>query len=136
MSDDTWADEGGGINDAAPNLASRTRLSDVSEHHDVIFDVLSVARRRYLIYYLLAVDGNVVEFETAVNAVYQYEVGGAEPDDDVPRENVRIDLHHVQVPRLVEAGILEYDRRQGTIRFRGDPALEEWAEHARYKELE
>lgn len=136
MSDDTCADEGRGINEGAPNLTSITRFSDVSEYHDVLFDVLSVARRRYLVYYLLTLDVNVVEFEAAVNAVYRYEAAGTESDDDVLRENVRIDLHHTQVPRLADAGILEYDRRQGTIRFRGDPALEEWAEHARYKEFE
>lgn len=135
MSDNTCADEGGEINEGAPNLTSITRFSDVSEYHDVIFDVLSVARCRYLIYYLLALDGNVAGFEAAVNAVYRYEAAGTEYDD-APRENIRVDLHHTQVPRLAEAGILEYDRRQGTLRFRGDPALEEWAEHVRSKELD
>lgn len=135
MSDDTRADEGKGTGGETTDLASITRLSDVTEHHDVIFDVLSVARRRYLIYYLLTLDGNVAELEAAVNAVCRYEAAGTE-GDDAPRENVRIDLHYTQVPRLAEAGILDYDRRQRTIRFRGDPALEEWAEHARYKELD
>lgn len=135
MSDDTRADEGKGTSGETTDLASITRLSDVTEHHDVIFDVLSVARRRYLLYYLLTLDGNVAELEAAVNAVCRYETAGTE-GDDAPRENVRIDLHYAQVPRLAEAGVLDYDRRQRTIRFRGDPALEEWAEHARYKELD
>ena len=136
MSDDTCADKGRGINEGTPNLTSITRHPDVSDYHDVVFDALSVARRRYLIYYLLSLDANVVEFEAAVNAVYKYEAAGTENEDTTLRENVRVDLHHTHVPRLANAGLLEYDRRQGTIRFRGDSVLEEWAVHARYKELE
>lgn len=135
MSDDTWGGVKGGINDREPNLTSKTRLAEVTEQHDVIFDALSAARRRYLLYYLQALDTNVVEFEAAVNAVCKCESSGTD-GDEAPRETVRIDLHHTHVPRLEEAGILDYDRRQGTIRFRGDPALEEWAGHARWKEFE
>lgn len=135
MSDDTWENEGGGISEEAEDLAAITRLSDATEYHDRIFDVLSVARRRYLIYYLFTLDTEIVEFEAAVNAVYKYEAAGT-GSDDTPRKNVRINLHHTHVPRLEEAGILDYDRRQGTIRFRGDPVLEEWVEHVRYEELE
>lgn len=135
MSDDTWEDEGGGINEGAVNLTSITRLTDATEHHDAIFDALSAARRRYLLYYLLTLDTNVVEFEAAVNAVSKYEAAGTD-SDDAPGETIRIDLHHTQVPCLEEAGILDYDRRQGTIRFRGGPVLEEWIEYARRKELE
>lgn len=135
MSDDNWSGDEGEINEGRKSRPSIMRRSDVTEHHDTIFDVLSVARRRYLVYYLFSVDVNVVEFEAAVNAVCKYEAAGTESDDDTPRRNVRVDLHHTQIPRLAEAGLLDYDSRQGTIQFQGGPALEEWAEHVRYKEL-
>lgn len=33
-------------------------------------------------------------------------------------------LHHATLPRLEDAGIVEYDVRSNTARYRGDPELE------------
>jgi hypothetical protein len=114
---------------------SVTRHSGVTENLDTVFELLSDARRRYLLYYLFAMDGTVAEFEAAVNAVYRYEVAGSDGDGSA-RENVGIALHHSHLPHLADAGVIDYDRRHGTIRFTGSPALEEWLEHAQYKELD
>lgn len=112
------------------------RDSTVTDSLSTIFSLLCDSRRRYLLYYLFTLDGTVVEFEAAVNAVYKYEAAEREAGDHSSREDVRITLHHDHLPRLANAGVLEYDRRQGTIRFTEPSVLEEWAEHARYKELE
>lgn len=45
-------------------------------------------------------------------------------DDDA--ERIRIRLHHVTLPRLAEYGVIEYDPRSNTARYRGRPTLETW----------
>nr|WP_158058413.1 hypothetical protein [Halorussus halophilus] len=81
-------------------------------------------------------DGEVAEIEDAVKGVSKYKVAGKETDIQVNRENVRIELHHSLLPKLEDAEVIEYDPRQGTIRFTGDAALDEWVEHAQHKEVE
>ncbi len=81
-------------------------------------------------------EGTVTEFEAAVNAVYTHETAGTDTDNHSTREEVRIDLRHTHLPRLADAGAVDYDRRHGTIRFTDSPALEEWVDHAQYKEFD
>lgn len=39
-------------------------------------------------------------------------------------DRVRLRLHHSMLPRLVEAGVVEYDHEEGTARYRGHGLLE------------
>lgn len=136
MSEDLFRTDEGGQIDGGGNRAPGTRHSTATENLDTVFDLFCNSRRRYLLDYLFTVDGDVVEFEDTVNAVYKYETAGMETGDHSSREDVRITLHHNHLPRLANAGILDYDRRHGTIRFTGHPMLEDWVEHARPKEPE
>lgn len=136
MSDDLFKTGEGGRSDGGGNRTSGTRHSTGTENLGAVFDLFSNSRRRYLLEYLFTVAGDVVEFEAAVNAVYKYETAGTEAGDYSSRENVEIALHHNHLPRLANEGILDYDRRHGTIRFTGHPTLEDWVEHGRLKELE
>lgn len=135
MSDDCFGQDTRGRKSEAEAPSSVTSYSTVTDDLDTICDILAEARRRYLLYHLLTIDGRVTELDTAVDAVWTYETAATEIDDP-PREAVRIDLHHVHLPRLADAGIVDYDQRQGTIRFSGHPSLEEFLEHTRYKELD
>ena len=38
-------------------------------------------------------------------------------------------LHHVTLPKLANAGVLEYDARSNTARYRGHPTAEKWVTH-------
>lgn len=135
MSDNLFKTDEGGQSDGT-NRTSGTRHSTATENLDTVFDLFSNSRRRYLLEYLFTVAGDVVEFEAAVNAVYKYETAGMEAGDHSSRENVGITLHHNHLPRLANEGILDYDRRHGTIRFTGHPTLEDWIGHDRLQELE
>lgn len=136
MSDDSSAREEGENIDGVKNPFSVSRYPTVTDSLNVIFGLLGDDHRRYLLYYLRGMDGAVAEFEAAVNAVYKYEAAGADTDDHASWEEIRIELHHTHLPRLADAEIVDYDPRHGTIRFTGHPALEEWVDHARYKELD
>lgn len=135
MSDDGSEVDKDGEKVGPRNPVSVTRYPTVTDNLDTVFELLSDARRRYLLYYLYTINEDVAEFEAAVDGVYEYEAAGTDTGDHATRENIKIELHHNHLPRLANAGVVDYDRRHGTIRFTGNPALEEWVEHAHYKEL-
>lgn len=101
---------------------------------DTVFSVLSARRRRYLLYFLFEMTGRIAELSQLVETIRYCEAGN-DVSAEVPEEDdVIIDLHHNQFPRLEEAGIIEYDPRHGTVRYTECPVIEEWLEHAYYKE--
>ncbi|MBZ6493972.1 DUF7344 domain-containing protein [Natrinema longum] len=118
---------------------------------DLVFDLLSNRRRRYVLYALADQSDGVATIERLTEAVIAFERTAA--DDDVGAEpnggsefddthdssddgtTVRMELQHTHLPKLENAGILEHDRRSETVRYWGQPSLEEWLEHARYKEI-
>lgn len=136
MSEDVFSGYGGGIIGDPSRPLPSTRHSQVTADLEMIFTVLRVARRRYLLYHLNGCDDGVMDTDDAVDAVCAYEKLGTEREGVLSREKVRIDLHHAQLPMLEEAGIIDYDSRQGTIRYHGFPPLDEWLEHARHRELD
>ena len=118
-----------------PSL-SVVRFPTVTDNLDTTFELLSNARRRYLLYYLVTMDSPVAEIDAAVNAVATYEASHPNTDTPPTQENIEIDLQHRHLPKLANAGIIDFDPRHGTIRYTGTPALEEWVDHAQYKEVE
>ena len=99
---------------------------------DQVFDLLSERRRRYVLYYLRDVEDGVASVEEVTEYVLRLE-----NDLDISGVARSIDtaLHHVHLPKLADSGVLEYDTRSETIRYWGQPSLDEWLEHAFHKEL-
>ncbi len=81
-------------------------------------------------------EGKVAEFDDAVEGISKYKAAGKETGNQVNQEKIRIELHHSLLPQLGDADVIDYDQRQGTIRFTGNSALEEWVDHAQHKEVE
>lgn len=116
---------------------------------DLIFDLLSNRRRRYVLYYLHdqpdgvatmdeVTDGVLTLQSTVSNADSGAEPGACpdpEPGSDERRQQLRTELQHTHLPKLADAGVIEHDRRSETIRYWTHPSLAEWLEHARHKEL-
>lgn len=82
---------------------------------DHVFDVLTVEHRR-LIVERLADENREVAFETLVTGVAA-EHSGIDPASlgDGDREPTRIALYHTHLPKLVDAGVIEFDRESGTV---------------------
>lgn len=99
---------------------------------DSLFDILASDRRRCVLYYLYRTDEQVATVDELVEFIL--EVKGVEGSPEEAYTNVAISLHHVELPRLVEEGVIEFDRRSKTVRYWSQPSLEEWLEHAWYKE--
>jgi len=103
---------------------------------DDIFDLLSSTRRRYAIYYLQQTPDGVATLDDLTEKVAAWETDTAA--DDVPEDfgqRVRTSLHHTHLPRLDDANIVDYDARSESIRYWGQPVLEEYAEHVAAMEL-
>jgi hypothetical protein len=42
------------------------------------------------------------------------------------KSSVEIALHHSALPKLADAGLIEYDARSNTARYRADSSIERW----------
>ena len=82
---------------------------------DTVFDILSNPRRRYVLYYLRQEDGPV-ELTTLAEHVAAWE---NETDIDAlgdqQRKRVYVSLYQTHVPKLHDAGVVRYDKDEGTV---------------------
>lgn len=95
--------------DAVPSLGDSNML-----------EVLSDRRRRYVLYYLTTVSNGVAELDELATQLRRWERAA---DDEVPDDHharIVASLHHVDLPKFAEAGVLEFDPRSDVVRYRGD----------------
>lgn len=50
------------------------------------------------------------------------------PSDPRSTAQIRTHLHHVDLPKLDEAGLVEYDARTATVRYREQAPIEGWGD--------
>ncbi len=91
--------------------------TDVSA--DLVFDLLSSQRRRMVLYYLRqsGAEMTVKEISQAIAA----------NENDIPvdelsrqqRKRVYVSLYQTHLPKLADAGVIDYDRENGVIRLTG-----------------
>lgn len=87
-------------------------------------EALSTRRRRYVIHVLMGLPDPVVSLDTLADELLEYERAA---NDAVPEDrgtNVRVRLHHVVLPALTQAGVLEYDSRSRMVRYEGEETCE------------
>ncbi len=126
MSDGNRDDRDGNTGPGSRNLSSAPSL-------DTVFDLLSARRRRYVIYYLVDMDDDTVDCDSLVEHVASLE---ADTDPSAERiDRIAADLYQIHLPKLDDAGVVDFDSRSDTVRFWGQPSIEEYAEHAAMQEL-
>jgi len=111
--------------DDANGCRHRPTLGATAEAHeslDTAFRLVSNRLRRYVLYHLVASDG-VSELEDVVDHVMDLEAKAGESTHQ--RRTVVTALEHNHLPQLAETGVIDYDRRSGTIRYYDYPILEE-----------
>jgi DNA-binding transcriptional ArsR family regulator len=90
---------------------------------DLVFTMLSNQRRRHVIHYLKQ-RGEQVTVRDLSRQVAAWENGvGVEQLDYKQRKRVYTSLHQTHLPKLDDAGIVEYDRDRGTVSL-GSAAVE------------
>jgi hypothetical protein len=118
---------------------SRPIAGEATPSLDLVFDLLSNQRRRYALYYLYEQSDGVATVDELADSIVANEQREAHSDSiegsDERRETIRTELQHAHLPKLADAGMIEHDRRSETVRYWTQPSLEEWLEHAYYKEL-
>lgn len=125
MSEERLPDGGGPDRDGAWTRAvplSAGEQSMTAAELDSLFGVLADRRRRRLLAYLAGTDDGVATVSELADHVAA---------DDADPERVTVSLHHAHLPRLEDAGIVEYDARSETVRYRGDPTVTAWVEFVR-----
>lgn len=96
-----------------------------------LFDALSTARCRYVLYLLLENEySNVTDLALQIAA--WEEDRSVEEVSDGEHERVSLSLMHNHLPRLADYGFVEYDRRSGDIvRAAGFEAVDDAVEQVR-----
>jgi hypothetical protein len=91
-----------------------------SRSRDELFQVLSNARRRYVIYYL-AREGPQLGLNQLATKIAAAETGTPEADiTGDERQRVYISLYQTHLPKLEEAGIVSYDDAERTVSLADD----------------
>lgn len=100
-----------------------TTSAQSSETEDECLNVLGYEQCRFVLHYFGYHSTEVATIDD-LSAFVRDQTQQAE---DAPRTRTR--LRHVTLPRLADAGVLEYDERSQTARYRGHPTLEAWVNH-------
>ena len=117
--------DGGGVDgdgawlEAIPQRAGERSIT--AAELDSLFEVLASSQRRRLLAHLVETDDDVATLPELAELL-------ADGDDD--RERATIRLHHTHLPKLEDEGIVEYDARSETVRYRGSAAVTAWIEFA------
>lgn len=96
------------------NPTSRRRTNPV----DAAFRLLADETRRDALALLSTTPDGVASLSELADAVTARSPAAED------REQASIRLHHVVLPQLADAGVVDYDPRSETVRYYGEPALE------------
>lgn len=82
---------------------------------DVVFEVLSNPRRRYILYHLRTT-GETVQLTDLAEEVAAWE-NDSKPSEitEQERKRVYVSLYQTHIPKLAEVGLVEYDKDSGRI---------------------
>jgi len=82
---------------------------------DVVFDVLSSSRRRYVLYYLSQRE-QPVELPSLAEEVAAWETESTVEDlSSQERKRVYVSLYQTHIPKLEEVGLVDYDQDTGEV---------------------
>ena len=95
-----------------------TKLS--TERIDTLLRTIANRYRRQILRHAVSADKDVINHEDVVD--YLIDCNPELEEND--RKRLRTKLHHVALPRLADAGLIDYDQRSQTIRYCGDPFIE------------
>lgn len=105
-----------------PGRATDADLPDVSLSLDAILSVLAHHRRRDLLRYLIDSPDQTASVEACVDHLLKRE--GERTGERPSRDHVEASLHHLHLPKLADAGILDYDPRSREFRYWSHDRLE------------
>lgn len=122
MPDDTRSDDTANDSqtDSPPGAATSQQRWD-DDTFDALLALLIEARRRYVLSYLTDRPDDPVDVDDLEAAILAQEQ--PRPGRVSHRDRVRIDLHHVHLPKLADAGVIEYDPVDSSVQYTGPDEL-------------
>ncbi|WP_050050313.1 hypothetical protein [Halostagnicola sp. A56] len=97
---------------------------------ETVLHLVADPRRRTILRQLRE-NGGVIEIETLADVVTERSARSSpSTETDPPTSNTddqriaRAELHHTHLPQLADAGVIEYDSRTGTVRYRSHERVE------------
>lgn len=88
---------------------------------DAVFEILADGWRRHLLYYLIEEAGGTAEVPELADHLCSVGAGPASAD----AERVLTELHHRHLPRMDDAGLVDYEHRRGSVRYLQDSLVED-----------
>ncbi|USZ70428.1 DUF7344 domain-containing protein [Natronosalvus halobius] len=85
---------------------------------ELLFGALSDRHRRQLVAYMHTINKDLFHLDDLAQIIAIQETDPSEVSEE-KREQVKIELHHRHLPKLDDAGLIEYDSRNGDVRYRG-----------------
>lgn len=82
---------------------------------DLVFDILSSPRRRYVLYYLRTVGEPVALNDLAEQVAAWENDTTVEELSDQERKRVYVSLYQTHIPKLDSVGIVDYDQQSGQV---------------------
>ncbi|SFS46911.1 DUF7344 domain-containing protein [Halostagnicola kamekurae] len=97
---------------------------------ETVLHLVADPRRRTILHQLRE-NGGVIEIEALADVVAERTARSSpieETDPPTARTDdqrlTRAELHHTHLPKLADAGVIEYDSRTGTVRYRSHDRVE------------
>lgn len=89
---------------------------------DELYHILKSSSRRQIMSYLSTCSDYPVPLDELTDIVAEREC--PDPESATCRERILVDLHHVHLPYLVDAGVIDYDSVANTVYYDGSERLE------------
>lgn len=118
MKDDRTTDTD--VNSSSKNSGYSPPAGQISL--DELHSSLANERRRLVLSYLVTHSDEVLSVEDLVDVVAGCETPQVGPHSQ--RTRIEIDLYHAQLPKLADAGVVEYDPVDETAQYSGSEQLE------------
>lgn len=99
-------------------------LLEWNDQLDAAFSTLADEHHRHVLRYFLQTDDDVASLEDLVDHVL------ARADSAGDWERLACRFHHATLPKLDDAGFVEYDPRNNTVRYRPDSVVERLLDRA------
>lgn len=103
---------------------------------DTVLELAANRRRRFALYVLVDATDDLSDFETLIEDVATLEAAHAHTA--LTRERYRetaADLYHWHLPVLADVGVVDFDTRDGLVRYWPHHVLETWVDRLRRDEL-
>ncbi len=93
---------------------------------DTVFDILSHSYRRLILSYLSQTEDDLATVADLVSFISKQESETETSMQCTQDDTVRVALQHNHLPKLDDAGVIEFDTRSETIRYWSHPKVEKY----------